>query len=88
MNPCVDSKDERKNQILAKWWPKNESDQQERECKSNLIKNDEGGVPGLYSHREHLSLIHGYDPVRGIHYNSLQEQTYPVTETDRGYFLF
>ena len=64
---CVDSKDEKDNQIVRKWWPEGRSEADEQEKLKRLVK-DGKGVPGLYSHHEVLEKLEAYDSVRGKKY--------------------
>lgn len=71
---CVDSKDEKDNELVKKWWPESRSEAKEQERRKAII--DGKGVPGLFSHHEVLEKIAGYDSNRGV-----------KVAGHRGYFL-
>ncbi|KAJ3020023.1 Cytosolic seryl-tRNA synthetase [Thoreauomyces humboldtii] len=72
----VDSKDERDNEIVRKWWPEGRTEAAEIEKRNKLGGKDIKGVVGLYSHHEVLERIAGYDSQRGTN-----------VAGHRGYFL-
>ncbi|KAJ3049430.1 Cytosolic seryl-tRNA synthetase [Rhizophlyctis rosea] len=73
---CIDSSDERNNEVLKKWWPEGRAEQAERERRAKLVGADGKGVQGLLSHHEVLERIAGYDSARGT-----------KVAGHRGYFL-
>ncbi|KAI8912082.1 hypothetical protein DFJ77DRAFT_432340 [Powellomyces hirtus] len=72
----VDSKDERDNAVVKKWWPEGRTEAAEIEKRNKLGGKDIKGVQGLHSHHEVLERIGGYDPLRGT-----------KVAGHRGYFL-
>ncbi|KAI8816979.1 uncharacterized protein EV422DRAFT_543788 [Fimicolochytrium jonesii] len=72
----VDSKDERDNLVVKKWWPEGRTEAAEMEKRNKLGGKDAKGVVGLYSHHEVLERIAGYDSQRGTN-----------VAGHRGYFL-
>ncbi|KAJ3167299.1 Cytosolic seryl-tRNA synthetase [Geranomyces variabilis] len=72
----VDSKDERDNKVVKKWWPEGRTEAVEIEKRNKLGGKDAKGVLGLYSHHEVLERIAGYDSQRGTN-----------VAGHRGYFL-
>ena len=67
---CVDSNDERDNKRVRLWWPENRTQEKEEERRNRLIGKEGKGVAGLYSHHEVLDKIEGYEPERGISFQS------------------